>query len=152
MVRRRRGRYGDTRDAIRVGADAWLLGHGAHLALPSATVTVVPLGLAVLCGYVTYRLACWVGATSAVDDLRGVPTGATVLSGVYSLVAVVTAVLASHHQAEPASGAPSSAASCSPSSPVPPASPAERAGVAWSAPRCPGGPRWWPPVPSRCCC
>ena len=98
------GRYGDTRDAIRVGADAWLLGHGAHLALPSATVTVVPLGLAVLCGYVTYRLACWVGATSAVDDLRGVLTGATVLSGVYSLVAVVTAVLASHHQAEPGLG------------------------------------------------
>ncbi len=113
---------------------------------------MVPLGLAVLCGYVTYRLACWVGATSAVDDLRGVLTGATVLSGVYSLVAVVTAVLASHHQAEPGLGRAfvggfvlsflAGAAGI-----------ARGAGrVAWSAPRCPGGPRWWPPVPSRCCC
>src|SRR5690606_10186293 len=39
------GRYGDTRDASRVGADAWLLAHGAGITLDTAAVTVLPLGL-----------------------------------------------------------------------------------------------------------
>src|SRR6188472_4187563 len=64
------GAHGDTRDAIRVGADGWLVPHGAQLHLAtgavSATVTVVPLGLTLLCVYVAHRLGLWAARTSVV--------------------------------------------------------------------------------------
>ena len=95
------GSHGDTRDAIRVGADAWLLAHGSQLQLETATITAVPLGLTILCGYVTFRLGRWAGATCAVEDLRSAATGAVSLAGVYGVVAVLTAVLASLTTAQP---------------------------------------------------
>ncbi len=93
--------YGATTDALRVGADAWLLAHGAQLQLVQAAVTVVPLGLTVLCLYVAYRLGRWAAATSEAEEPRAVLLGAVVLAGVYGVVAVVTAVLASAPAAEP---------------------------------------------------
>jgi hypothetical protein len=89
------GTHGDTRDALRVGADAWLLGHGAHLELVGATISAVPLGLTLFCAYVTFRLGRWATATSAPEDLAGTGLAAVVLAGLYGVVAVVTAVLAS---------------------------------------------------------
>lgn len=94
------GAHGDTRDALRVGADAWLLAHGAQLQLDGATITVVPLGLAAFCGYVTFRLGRWASLTSAPEDLSGTGLAAVVLAGLYGVVAVVTAVLASLESAE----------------------------------------------------
>ncbi|HEU4511604.1 MAG TPA: DUF6350 family protein [Nocardioidaceae bacterium] len=98
------GRYGDTRDATRVGADAWLLAHGAGLRLDTATVTVVPLGLTLLCALATFRVGRWVAATAALGgdraDLRPVLNAAGVMATVYALVALVTAILASHPRAE----------------------------------------------------
>lgn len=95
------GGHGDTRDALRVGADAWLLAHGSQLGLETATISALPLGLTAFCAYVTFRLGSWAGATSAVDDLRVVLTGAVCLAGVYGVVAVLTAVLASLPSAQP---------------------------------------------------
>jgi hypothetical protein len=99
------GAHGDTRDAIRVGADGWLLAHGSQLHLVSGatpvTITAVPLGLTLLCGYVTYRLGSWAALTSAVEEARGVALGAVVLAGLYAVVALVTAVLAATVGAEP---------------------------------------------------
>ncbi|MGZ8737383.1 MAG: cell division protein PerM [Nocardioides sp.] len=94
------GAHGDTRDALRVGADAWLLGHGAHLRLDGATITVVPLGLSIFCVYVAFRLGRWATLTSAPEDLAGAGLAAVVLAGLYGVVAVVTAVLASIGSAE----------------------------------------------------
>ncbi len=95
------GAHGDTRDALRVGADAWLLGHGAHLRLDDgATITVVPLGLSIFCVYVAFRLGRWATLTSAPEDLAGTGLAAVVLAGLYGVVAVVTAVLASLDSAE----------------------------------------------------
>jgi hypothetical protein len=98
------GRYGDTRDAMRVGADAWLLAHGAGLRLDDAAITLLPLGLTVVCAYVAYRVGCWAAATSSVgdtaSDLRAVLAGAGVQATVYSVVALLTAVLAVHAKAE----------------------------------------------------
>ena len=94
------GSHGDTRDALRVGADAWLLGHGAHLALADATISLVPLGLTAFCGYVAFRLGRWATLTSAPEDLAGTGLAAVVLAGLYGVVAVVTAVLASLQSAE----------------------------------------------------
>lgn len=95
------GSHGDTRDALRVGADAWLLAHGAGLALEGATIGIVPLGLTALCGYVAFRLGRWARLTSADDDGPAVALAALVLAGVYAVVAVVTAVLATLPVAEP---------------------------------------------------
>ncbi len=99
--------YGATTDALRVGADGWLLAHGAHLQLVGGDITVVPLGLTLFCAYVTYRLGRWAAATSAVaagswaEDVRTVGLGTVVLAGVYGVVAVLTAVLASAEAADP---------------------------------------------------
>jgi hypothetical protein len=98
------GGHGDTRDAIRVGADAWLLGHGAPLALTGATITVVPLGLTLLCVYVAHRLGRWAALTSAEEDLGGLGLATVVLAGLYGVVSVVTAVLASLDTAGVSSG------------------------------------------------
>ncbi len=98
------GRYGDTRDAMRVGADAWLLGHGAGLHLDTATVTLMPLGITLVCALVAYRLGRWAAATSSVggapEELRTVLGGAGVQATVYAVVALVTAVLTSDPRAE----------------------------------------------------
>lgn len=98
------GSHGDTRDALRVGADAWLLAHGAHLQLETATITAIPLGLTLFCAYVTFRLGRWAGATSAVEDVRTVLVSTAVLGGVYGVVATVIAVLASQESAQPGLG------------------------------------------------
>jgi hypothetical protein len=98
------GSHGDTRDALRVGADAWLLALGARLDLPAATIGVVPLGLTALCGYVAFRLGRWAALTSTAEDVRTVLLGAVVLAGSHAAVAVVTAVLASLPTAQPHPG------------------------------------------------
>ena len=95
------GAHGDTRDAIRVGAVAWLLGHGSGLTLGATTIGVVPLGLTALCGYVALRLGRWARLTSADEEAPAVALAAVVLAGVYGVVALVTALLASVPAAEP---------------------------------------------------
>jgi hypothetical protein len=95
------GAHGTTRDALRVGADAWLLAHGAHLDLTVAAITAAPLGITALCLYVAFRLGRWAGMTSVGDDVRTVLLGALAMAGVYGATAVVTAVLASTPEAQP---------------------------------------------------
>jgi Family of unknown function (DUF6350) len=98
------GTHGDTKDALRVGTDGWLLGHGANLHLAASgatTISAMPLGLTLLCLYVAHRLGAWAVRTSAVDDLRGLLLGGVVMSGVYGVVALVASVLAATPVAEP---------------------------------------------------
>jgi hypothetical protein len=95
------GAHGDTRDALRVGADAWLLAHGTALSLDTVTVGALPLGLTLICAWVAFRYGRWAGATSAVPDLRTLGLGVVVLAGCYAVVATMTAVLASVEAAEP---------------------------------------------------
>lgn len=98
------GAHGDTRDALRVGADAWLLGHGAPLEVGGAVITAAPLGLTLCCVYVAFRLGRWAAITSAAEDLRGTTLAGIVLAGLYGVTAVLTAVLASLPTAEVGSG------------------------------------------------
>jgi hypothetical protein len=98
------GSHGDTRDAIRVGADAWLLAHGAGLQVDGVTLTAVPLGLTALCLLAAVRAARWAVRTSAEEDVAGTVLGGVVLVGLYSLVALVTALLAATPDARPGLG------------------------------------------------
>ncbi|MDP9443291.1 MAG: DUF6350 family protein, partial [Actinomycetota bacterium] len=49
------GSTGTALDAVRAGADAWLLAHGSALRTSDMTVTAVPLGLTVLSGLLLWR-------------------------------------------------------------------------------------------------
>jgi hypothetical protein len=95
------GSHGTTRDALRIGADAWLLGHGSALDVGVTTITVMPLGLTLLCAYVCYRLGRWAAATSVADDVTAVALAAVVLAAVYGALTTLVAVLASVPGAEP---------------------------------------------------
>src|SRR5262245_10635188 len=55
------GAHGAPRDGLRVGALGWLMAHGSGLRLEGATVTLVPLGLTLICAWVTWRLGLRVG-------------------------------------------------------------------------------------------
>jgi len=95
------GGHGRTSDALRVGADAWLLGLGAHLDLTGARLTFVPLGITLVCVYVAHRLGRWAALSSAVEDRAAAGLGTVVLAGIYGVVALLTAVLASTPGVEP---------------------------------------------------
>ena len=95
------GSHGTTRSALRIGADAWLLAHGAHLQTGDTAVTAIPLGLSVLCAWVAFRAGRWAGRTSEVEDLMSLGLGAVVLGGTYASVALVTAILAGSPAAQP---------------------------------------------------
>ncbi|MGI9157278.1 MAG: cell division protein PerM [Marmoricola sp.] len=88
------GAHGDTRDALRVGADAWLVGHGSHLTFGGVDYTVVPLGLSVLLAWVAYRAGHWAGSSSALGEDRELLGGAGLMTCSYVVVAVVTSVVA----------------------------------------------------------
>lgn len=98
------GRYGDTREASRVGVDAWLLAHGAGISLDGGPVTVVPLGLTLLCSVVLYRAGRWVARTAGLRsdpaDLRVAVQATGTLATVYAVVAMLAAVVATHPRAE----------------------------------------------------
>lgn len=110
------GAHGDTPDALRVGAVAWLVGHGSGLVLSGTPLGVVPLALTAVLVLGAFRAGRWAGRTS-VDDL---PTGgsdgstgafvrllAPALASyvlAYGVVLVVTWVLAGDPAAEPGLG------------------------------------------------
>lgn len=97
------GTHGDTRDALRVGADAWLLSLGSPLHLTGTepvTISVIPLGLTALGVYVAFRLGRWAAWTSAPADLAAVGLGTVVLAGLHAVVALVTAVLSASSAAQ----------------------------------------------------
>ncbi len=95
------GSHGTTKDALRIGSDAWLLAHGSTLDLGVATITMLPLGLTVLCLHVCFRLGRWAGSTSYAEDVRALALATLVFAGSYAVVAIGVALLASLPGAEP---------------------------------------------------
>ena len=96
------GAHGDTKDALRVGADAWLMGHGSHLVLTGLPLGIVPLALTMLLVLVAFRCGRWAGRNAyAVHDDRELAGGAVTFAGAYVLLAVVVCVLATASGAEP---------------------------------------------------
>jgi hypothetical protein len=99
------GGYGTTTDAVRVGADGWLLGHGSRLDILTSSgpvpLTFVPLGLSLLCLAVCFRVTRWAAQTSRVDDDATLLRGQLIFSGSYTAVVLVTALLASARSAQP---------------------------------------------------
>jgi len=99
------GAHGETTDALRVGADAWLVGHGAQLTVSGVPLGIVPLAMTAIIATVLYRAGRWAAAMSQpVEDDRTVALAATIFTGVYVVIAVVTCVVATQDSASPSLG------------------------------------------------
>ena len=106
------GIHGAPRDGMRVGALAWLAGHGAGVGVAGARVTIVPLGITAIAAWSVWRLGHRVGdsvsghgpdADRISDGERDVtvPTAVALFFAAYAVVAVVVATLAAGSTADP---------------------------------------------------
>lgn len=96
------GAHGQTTDALRVGADAWLMGHGSHLTLTGLPLGIVPLALTMMLVLVAFRSGRWAGRNAAGDiDDQVLAGGVATFAGAYVALAVVICVLATKSGATP---------------------------------------------------
>jgi hypothetical protein len=88
------GAHGQTTDALRAGADVWLVGNGSGFSVRGVPLGIVPLTLTALIVAVVYRYGRWAAATSQdVDDDRTLGLAAVIFAGLYMVVAVITCVV-----------------------------------------------------------
>lgn len=109
--------HGAPRDALRIGALGWLMGHGSGIRVQGTTVTAVPLLLTLLAGWSCWRVGHRVGSSVSghgpdADQISDgerdwtVPLAVTCFAFGYVAVTLVTISLASTPEAAPsASGA-----------------------------------------------
>lgn len=99
------GGHGAPRDGLHVGALAWLLGHGSGVGVGGVAVTVVPLGITLLCALALWRAGLRIGVAVSghgpdVDGLTDgqrdlvVPLAGALLTAGYVVVALGVATLA----------------------------------------------------------
>lgn len=117
------GAHGDTTDALRVGADAWLAGHGSHLVISGAPLGVTPLAITMILVLTAFRAGRWAaqkwtqrppqkgtqkstqkGAQASAADDGALATAVATFACAYVVVAVTTCVLASRSGATPVLG------------------------------------------------
>lgn len=106
------GVHGAPRDGMRIGALAWLAGHGSGFTVMGARITIVPLGVTAVAAWSMWRLGHRVGdsvsghgpdADRISDGERDftVPTAVALFFAGYAVVAVVVATLAAGSTADP---------------------------------------------------
>jgi hypothetical protein len=106
------GVHGAPRDGMRMGALAWLAGHGSGLTVMGARITIVPLGVTAISVWSMWRLGHRVGdavsghgpdADRISDGERDftVPTAIATFFAGYAVVAVVVATLAAGSSVDP---------------------------------------------------
>jgi hypothetical protein len=99
------GAHGQTTDALRVGADAWLVGNGSGLTVRGVPLGIVPLTLTALVFLVVHRWGRWAALSSQpVDDDRALGVAAATFTGLYVVVAVVTCVVVGQEDSGPGLG------------------------------------------------
>src|SRR3954451_13151162 len=96
------GAHGDTTDALRVGADLWLAGHGSQVVLAAVPIGITPLALTMMVVLIAFRAGRWAARHAAPVDDRGLAGAVATFTCAYVVVAVVTCVLASRAGASPA--------------------------------------------------
>lgn len=109
------GAHGAPRDALRVGALGWLLGHGSGIRVGEAAITVVPLLVTLVAAWATWRIGLRVGdAVSGhgpdVEQISDgerdwtVPVASCCFAVGYTAVTVVTLALAATPDTSPSAG------------------------------------------------
>lgn len=96
------GAHGQTTDALRAGADAWLLGHGSHLELAGLPIGITPITVTAVLVVGAFRS----GRRSArraevVTDDRALGAAVVAFTVAYVVLAVVVCVLATRTDASP---------------------------------------------------
>jgi hypothetical protein len=106
------GAHGTPRDGMRIGALAWLMGHGSGVTVQGAAVGVVPLGVTAMSAWAMWRLGHRVGdavsghgpdADRIADGERDftVPAAVSLFFVGYAVVAVVVASVTASVDAAP---------------------------------------------------
>lgn len=106
------GVHGAPRDGLRVAALAWLVAHGSGLQIQGATLTMLPLGISAICGWVIWRLGHRVGGAVSGHgpDAEGIANGerdwtvataTTLFTAAYVVVAALTAAVAATARTAP---------------------------------------------------
>jgi hypothetical protein len=99
------GAHGQTTDALRVGAQVWLVGHGSGITVRGVPLGIVPLALTALFAVVLWRLGRRAALTSAPpEDDRAVVLAVTVHTGIHVVLTVLTTVLVAGETASPGVG------------------------------------------------
>jgi hypothetical protein len=99
------GAHGETTDALRAGADAWLIGHGSRFVLSGMPIGMVPLTLTMLLVVGSYRSGRRAAVRAeAPDDDRALALAVACFVGAYVVLAVIVCVAASQSGAEPGLG------------------------------------------------
>ncbi len=106
------GAHGAPRDGLRIGALAWLMGHGSGVRVEGVPVTAMPLGITVVCAWAVWRIGQRVGrsvsghgpdAEGISDGQRDlvVPFAGLLFTVGYVVVAVTTITLAATPETDP---------------------------------------------------
>ena len=109
------GSHGQPSGGLRVGATAWLMGHGSGVSVEGVRLTVVPLGVTLLAAWSTWRAGLRVGhlvsghgpdADGIEDGERDwtVPVAVALLTAGYAVTGIVTASLAATRASSPGTG------------------------------------------------
>lgn len=99
------GAHGATTDALRAGADTWLIGHGSRFDLSGQPIGMTPLGLTMLILVGAFRSGRRSAARAeAPYDDRALGLAAAAFAGAYVVITVLVCVLASQAGAEPGLG------------------------------------------------
>ena len=95
------GTGGSITDALRVGADAWLLGHGSGLRVDGGTIEAIPLGLTLAVGWLCLRAGRWAARSSEATRPVDAATVVATYAATYTAGVLGVALLASQPGAEP---------------------------------------------------
>lgn len=106
------GLHGAPRDGLRVAALAWLAAHGSGLQIQGSPVTMLPLGITAVCGWVIWRLGHRVGdaVSGHGPDAEGIANGerdwtvataTTLFTAAYVVMAALTGALAATPRSTP---------------------------------------------------
>jgi Family of unknown function (DUF6350) len=109
------GAHGAPHDALRIGALGWLVAHGSGVHVQGASVTLVPLGLTLLCAWIVWRVAHRLGdavsghgpdADRIADGERDwtVPGATLLFATTYAAVAGLLVALAGDPDTAPSGG------------------------------------------------
>ncbi len=90
------GGHGDTTDALRVGADGWLVGHGSRIVVAGTPLGMIPLAITMILVLAAFRAGRWCarGAAPVTDDKSWAVGVATFVCS-YLVLVVLVAVLSS---------------------------------------------------------
>lgn len=99
------GAHGDTTDALRAGANAWLVGHGSHLDLTGLPIGIIPLVITTVLVLGAFRGGRWTARhTGEVTDDRMLGGAVATFAGTYVVLAVLVCLVATQTGATPGLG------------------------------------------------